>query len=115
VVALETESAILDAAKKAWSAVGATNITAVAGPLTAGVPDKAPYDAILINGGVEFMPQTLLDQLKDGGLLAAIRVGGAVGRAVLWRRTAMQFDDRPLFDAGAPVLPGFERERAFVF
>lgn len=115
VVALETEAVGLETAKKAWGAIGASNITPVTGALTAGVPSQAPFDAILINGSVEYMPQTLLDQLKDGGLLAAIQVEGAVGRAVLWQRSAMQFDNRPLFDAGAPILPGFERERAFVF
>ena len=46
--------------------------TVVQGPLAAGVPDEAPFDAILLNGAVPEVPQALLDQLKDGGRLVAI-------------------------------------------
>jgi protein-L-isoaspartate(D-aspartate) O-methyltransferase len=115
VTALESDPGLFQQAKLAWAGIGATNIAGVLGPLAGGVADKAPFDAILINGGVEVVPQALLDQLKDGGQLAALRVERGIGRAVLWRRNAMQFDNRPLFDAGAPVLAGFERERQFVF
>jgi hypothetical protein len=38
-----------------------------------------------------------------------------VGQATLWRRHGTSFDARPAFDAGAPLLPGFEKQPGFVF
>ena len=45
---------------------------------------------------------------------ALVDVDG-VGKATEWVRFAMNFDRRVLFDAEAPMLPGFERAPAFVF
>ena len=45
--------------------------------------------------------------------LSILDIAG-VGKAVEWRRYAMKFDNRPLFDAEAPMLPGFERKAEFV-
>ena len=58
--------------------------------------------------------QALLNQLKDGGRLVAILDVEGVGKVYEWRRYAMSFDRRPLFDADAPMLPGFERAVEFV-
>jgi protein-L-isoaspartate(D-aspartate) O-methyltransferase len=85
------------------------------GPLTAGAPNEGPFDAILVNGCVADMPDALLDQLKDGGRLAAVRSDGRVGQATVWRRHGTSFDAWPAFDAGAPLLPGFEKQPGFVF
>jgi protein-L-isoaspartate(D-aspartate) O-methyltransferase len=64
------------------------------------------------------MPAALLDQLKDGGRLVAIRIESstgtsAVGRATIWTRTGMHTDARPAFDTAALILPGFERKYEF--
>jgi len=44
----------------------------------------------------------------------AVIADGAFGRAQVWRRTGKVFDPRPVFDAGAPPLPGFSRPAEFV-
>jgi protein-L-isoaspartate(D-aspartate) O-methyltransferase len=85
------------------------------GPLAAGVPDEAPFDVILLNGAVTEVPQTLLDQLKDGGRLVAIVAPGSYGRVQVWRRTGSSFGSVTAFDASADALPGFAREPGFVF
>ena len=87
----------------------------VQGPLAAGVPDEAPFDAILLNGAVPEVPQALLDQLKDGGRLVAIVAPSGYGRAQVWRRTGRSFGNVTAFDAAADPLPGFAREPGFVF
>ena len=85
------------------------------GALEAGAPAHAPFDAILLEGAVPEVPQSLLDQLKDGGRLVAILAVGAVGRAQVWLRTGKAFDARPAFDAGAELLPGMARKAEFSF
>lgn len=115
VVALEQDAALAERAKAALAEFGITNATVVQGPLTAGVPAEGPYDAILVNGAVHDITPALLDQLKDGGRLVAVRIEGSVGRATVWRRIGARFDSRAAHDAAAAVLPGFERKPGFVF
>lgn len=115
VVALEADPGLAVLARDALKAAGAGNVTVVTGAHQMGVPASAPYDAILLEGTVPDVPMGLLDQLKDGGRLVAVVDDGGVGRAVIWRRTGGTFDRSAAFDAAAPVMPGFEREPAFVF
>lgn len=115
VVALEVDSALAERAGSTLRQAGAGNVVIETGPLAAGVPSRAPYDAILVEGGLVEMPAALLDQLKDGGRLVAVLVRNGVGKATLWRRYGMQFDHRELFDASAALLPGFAKPAGFVF
>jgi protein-L-isoaspartate(D-aspartate) O-methyltransferase len=114
-LAKESDKGLAARARQVLGDLGATNAALVEGPLAAGAPAKAPFDAILVNGAVEVVPPALLEQLKDGGLLAAIVMEGALSRAQVWRRIGTAFDAQPAFAAGAAVLPGFERAPAFVF
>lgn len=115
VVAVECDSGLAEQAVQAIKSLDISNVEVVTGPLEAGAASKAPYDAILVNGAVPDVPAALLDQLKDGGRLVAVRVRNGVGNATLWRRYGTQFDSRTLFDAGAAALPGFQKPAGFVF
>lgn len=115
VVAVECDGTLAEQATASLKALGIANATVITGALEAGAPSKAPYDAILLNGAVPDIPAPILDQLKDGGRLVAIKVENGVGRATLWRRYGTQFDSRALFDAGAAALPGFAKPAGFVF
>ena len=84
-----------------------------AGPLADGAAEHKPYDAILIEGGVETVPEAVLDQLKDGGRIVALFVNGALGAVKLGLQRGDSVSWRFEFNAYAPVLPGFAAERAF--
>jgi protein-L-isoaspartate(D-aspartate) O-methyltransferase len=114
VVAVETDPVLAGQAAAALKSAGISGVAVHAGPLAVGYPTRAPFDAILINGAVPEAPANLLDQLKDGGRLAAVLVSNGVGRATLWRRYGTHFDHRALFDASAAPLPGFEKPAVFV-
>jgi len=115
VVALESDAALAHEATRVLSALSADNVAVVTGPLARGYPSEGPYDAIVLEGAVGEVPVGLLDQLKDGGRLVGILADAHYGRAVVWQRIGEQFDDRVVFDASAPRLPGFDKAPAFVF
>jgi protein-L-isoaspartate(D-aspartate) O-methyltransferase len=94
---------------------GADNVIVHTGPLAEGAPAHGPYDVIVIQGAVQELPKAITDQLKDGGRIAClfaegqlgvVRIGYKMGGAITWRFA---------FNAGAPVLPGFEKQAAFTF
>lgn len=115
VVAVESDPALAATAKATLEKLGVSNAEVHPAGLRDGVPTKGPFDAILMGGKVTEAPVTLLNQLKDGGRLVAILDVGGVGKAMEWRRFGMNFDQRPLFDAEAEMLPGFAKEAGFVF
>jgi protein-L-isoaspartate(D-aspartate) O-methyltransferase len=115
VVALEEETDLARRAESAFAAVGAGKVTVVTGPLVAGWSAAAPYDLILIDGAIEVAPEALGRQLKPTGRLAAVFGRGPAAKAMIYRLIEGQLVGRPIFDAAAPLLPGFAAPPAFVF
>lgn len=115
VVALETDTALAEAATRNLAGSNQGEVRIVTGPLSTGWPAEAPYGAILVSGSIAQLPAALLDQLRDGGRLAAVLVQDGVSRLTVWTRFGSSFAARTLGDASAPALPGFERPRGFVF
>lgn len=115
VVALECHPALAEAASAKLSDLGYDNVAVVEGPLPDGYAAEAPYDLIFIGGAVEFVPDTLLLQLKDGGRLVTIRGLGNAGFAELYVKDDGIVSSRRAFNASVKALPGFRREQAFVF
>jgi len=115
VEALETSDALVQAIKKRLDFVGASNVTVHAGPLEAGVPAAKPFDVIVVNGAVAEEPKRLLEQLGEGGRLVAIVREGWFGRAWLYEKSGGVVSGRPVFDASADYLPGFEPNPQFTF
>jgi protein-L-isoaspartate(D-aspartate) O-methyltransferase len=87
----------------------------VEGPLAEGCAAEAPYDLILIDGAVEFVPEALIAQLAEGGRVATGLVENGVTRLAIGRRAGDGFGLAAFADAAAAILPGFARPRAFRF
>ncbi|MEJ0076859.1 MAG: protein-L-isoaspartate O-methyltransferase [Alphaproteobacteria bacterium] len=115
VVALEEDTALARDAASNLAAVGASNVSVANAPLTAGSPQGGPYDVILLEGRSEVAPEPLIAQLKEGGRLLAVIGSGPMGKATIYRKAGAQATGVPLFDAAAPVLPGFVKPPEFVF
>lgn len=113
VVAREEDEALAAEAERCLGEAGADNVAVIAGPLVEGDEKHGPYDVIVIEGAVERVPQTLIDQLKDGGRIAAIFAKGAAGAVRIGYKHRGHVDWRLVFNAGAAMLPGFEVEQEF--
>lgn len=113
VVAIEEDNALADMAQAALGTTETDNAAIVRGALVAGKADQGPYDVIFLNGAVDQVPQSLLDQLAEGGRLVAIHGSGADGVAGVTLRTDTRFTRRPVFDATAHLLPGFAAQPEF--
>ena len=113
VIALEEDSDMAKEAEAILLQEGSDNVVVVEGALALGSAKSGPYDAIVIEGGVEDIPSELLAQLKDGGRIAAIFMDGALGECRLGYCIDGQVSWRRAFNASAPVLPGFEAKSEF--
>jgi protein-L-isoaspartate(D-aspartate) O-methyltransferase len=112
VVAVEEDAGLAAHMRQALPAV-----TLVEGPLGAGAPAHAPYDALLIDGAVAAIPASLLAQLADGARIAAGIIDGPVTR--LARGVQVAGADStgllPFADSDSVILPGFAASRGFTF
>lgn len=113
VFALDTEDG---GGAETLSAIGIDNVVFVTGPLEAGDAAHGPFDAIIVEGRIPFLPPALAGQIAEGGrLVAVVGTPGTVGRATLFRRVRGAISSRVLFDAAILPLQGFEARPAFVF
>ena len=117
VVGIEKVGAIAEVAQENLALVDIDNAVILEGPLTEGFLDEAPYNAIVIEGAVEEVPEMILEQLTpDGRLVTVLRSGGeAQGRAVKFVRAGGAFAHSVLFDANTPALDDFARRPEFEF
>ncbi|MBX9457337.1 MAG: protein-L-isoaspartate O-methyltransferase [Rhizobium sp.] len=115
VVALEGDAALAATAKANIDALGLSNITVVSGDLAAGQAAKGPYDVIVVGGAVEDIPDTLFDQLKEGGRLVAVFGRGLSSGARIYVREGGTQSERFAFNASVNMLPGFEKAPEFQF
>jgi protein-L-isoaspartate(D-aspartate) O-methyltransferase len=116
VVAVETDPALAAQARDRLRELGAGSVTVIEAEMTAGYPERSPYAVIVIEGAVSTIPEAIASQLAEGGRLVTVVQGeDGVGQATLMTRIAGGLSRRPLFDAAAPVLPGFQRQPSFVF
>ena len=110
---VEEDEALAGDAQSALSDSGSDNVIVQTGALNQGAAEHGPYDVIIVQGGVETLPEGIADQLKDGGRIACIFIEGTLGEV----RTGLKVDGaiswRYAFNTAAPVLPGFAAVREF--
>lgn len=94
--------------------LGAT-VTEVQSDLPAGDAANAPYDAIVVDGAIEFVPDSFREQLVEGGRLATGLMDDGVDRLALARKAGDSLVPVPFADVQAAPLPGFSRPRMFAF
>lgn len=95
---------------------GVHNARVEVGDGARGWPARAPYDAIVVSGGLPMLPEELLAQLRVGGRLAAIVGTGPVMQALLVTRVSeSQYDRLPLFETWAAELDNAPQPERFNF
>ncbi len=113
VVAVEEDAGLAQQAQARLSSEGADNAAVIEGPLSSGAAKHGPYDAIMIEGAAETVPDAILAQLKEGGRIACLFMEGALGLCRIGHKIDGAVSWRFAFNASAPVLPGFELRRSF--
>lgn len=108
VVALESSPALAVTGE-------ALGIEFVNGELEQGHAAGAPYDLILIDGAVEYLPAEITDQLAPGGRLGGALTERGVTRLIVGRKSGQAFGHLSIADAAAPALPDFRRPQTFTF
>jgi protein-L-isoaspartate(D-aspartate) O-methyltransferase len=93
---IERHAPLARSAERVFSQLGLENIHIHVGDGTQGLPEEAPFEAIIVTAAAPEVPQPLLEQLADGGRLV-IPVGGRRGQYLeRWRRYADELKSETL-------------------
>ncbi len=115
VIGLESDPDLAASATDTLSRLGFDNVAVVEGPLAEGYPSEAPFDVIVIEGAVDEVPGSLLDQLKDGGRLVAVIGQGNAGKATLFLKENGNLASRRAFNCAIRPLAAFLQVPTFEF
>jgi len=114
VIGVDDKPDLVAQADSNLQSLGIENTTIVKGSLEIGVPGHGPFDAIVVEGVVDAVPEALFGQLAEAGRLVALIRRGATSVANLFVKSGNDVAGRPEFDASLPPLaePGGDE---FVF
>ena len=115
VVALESDAELAASATETLASLGYDNVAVVTGDLEGGYAPEAPYDAVFVHGAVEFVPEALFAQLRDGGRLVVVEGYGNASQARLYIKEGGRVAERKAFNTAVKPLPGFRKAKEFVF
>jgi protein-L-isoaspartate(D-aspartate) O-methyltransferase len=117
VMGIENDAGLAEKGQENLTANGVDNAIIISSPHIDGFESEAPYNAIIIEGAVEEVPEAILMQLaEDGRLVTILREDPAApGKAVKFARAGEGFAHSTLFDAQTPILSEFSKEKPFSF
>ena len=71
VFTIERKALLAKKAEERFQALGYINVHVITGDGTLGLPEESPFDRILITAGSPKIPEPLIEQLADGGIIIA--------------------------------------------
>jgi protein-L-isoaspartate(D-aspartate) O-methyltransferase len=112
VVSIERYRTLAEQAQRRLRELGYGNVEVIVGDGLAGVPARAPFDRILVTAAAEEVPQALVDQLGEDGVMV-LPLGPHSGPQYIVRltKTADELKRENLIGVRfVPLLPGQARE-----
>jgi protein-L-isoaspartate(D-aspartate) O-methyltransferase len=85
---------LAEEARRRLHRFGATNLEVVVGDGSAGLPEHAPYDAILVSAAYPSVPDALSSQLPNGGRLVQPLGPGGAEKVVLFEKQGSELAER---------------------
>ena len=112
VVTVERYRTLADTARMRLKTLGYDNVDVVLGDGFSGVPERAPFDRIIVTAAAETIPDALVEQLADGGIMV-LPLGSHVASQVLVKLTKNKnriAREELIAVRFVPLLPGKARE-----
>jgi protein-L-isoaspartate(D-aspartate) O-methyltransferase len=112
VVSIERYRTLAEQARGRLHDLGYDNAEVIVGDGLAGVPDRAPFDRILVTAAAADVPQALVEQLGEGGVMM-LPLGPHEGPQYIVKltRTPSELKRETLIGVRfVPLLPGQARE-----
>ena len=94
VITVERVEELAIAARRLLAEIGISKVEVVVGDGSAGLPDRAPYEAVAVHATAPSPPSTLIKQLAPGGRLVIPIATDAADMLTVFRRLEGQVDPK---------------------
>lgn len=112
VVTVERYRTLADIARARFATLGFGNIEVIVGDGFSGAPDRAPFDRIMVTAAAETIPEALIEQLAEDGIMV-LPLGPHAGPQQIVKLTktkdGLQREDL-IAVRFVPLLPGQAKE-----
>ena len=115
VIVMEEDECHIKSSEIAIKENNLNNVIYINKSISNGCIEQSPFNAIIIEGAVDHVPQKLLNQLENGGRLIAILSENGICNAKMYTRKETMFHSVQLFPCSLPVLPSFKEKNIFSF
>ncbi len=115
VIVVEEIDSLLNQSEDSIKENNINNVVFFKGEMVKGCIDQSPFNAIIIEGAVNDVPEDLLSQLDEEGRLLAIVSENDICSARLYRKKDNYFDEEKLFNCILPTLNSFKNKNSFSF
>ena len=103
---VEMVPALAERAELVLAGLNMKNVSVHVGDGSVGLPDFAPYDAIIVTAAAPHVPKGLLAQLSGAGRMILPIGSSAIQNLELWRRSGDSFSREPLLSVAFVPLRG---------
>jgi protein-L-isoaspartate(D-aspartate) O-methyltransferase len=110
VYSIEIVPELAERARKLLAADGYDDVEVITGDGYRGIPERAPFDGIIVTAAPEEVPQPLLEQLEVGGRLV-IPVGARSQWLKVLQRTEAGIETKTVFEVRFVPMTGEAQER----
>ena len=115
VIAVEEEDNFISIAEKGLNKSGINNVVVIKKKINENCLDQGPFNAIIIEGAIDYIPDQFLNQLENHGRLFAFINKEDVTNAMLYIKNQKSVNSRFLFSCDAPKLNFFKKKNSFSF
>ena len=115
VIVVEEDDSFIKSSERAIKENNLNNVIYINKNISNGCIEQSPFNAIVIEGAVDHVPQKLLNQLENDGRLIAILSENGLCNAKMFKRKEAMFHSEHLFPCSIPILSSFKGKKIFSF
>ena len=115
VIAIEEEDNLISIAEKGMDISDINNVVILKKKINENCLDQGPFNVIIIEGAIDYLPNQFLNQLENHGRLFALITKEQEANAMLYTKNENSINSRFLFSCDAPKLNFFKNKNSFSF
>jgi protein-L-isoaspartate(D-aspartate) O-methyltransferase len=115
VIVVEENERLLSNSENAIKKNSLNNVVFIKNEIVKGYNEQSPFNAIIIEGAIQEVPNNILNQLDEGGRLFAIVQEEEICSDKLFKKNGNSISEQKLFNCKMPVLSMFMKKNSFSF
>ena len=115
VIVVEENEKLLSNSENAIKKSNINNVVFIKNEIVKGYNEQSPFNAIIIEGAIQEVPNNILNQLDEGGRLFAVVQEEEICSAKLFKKNGSSISEQKLFNCTMPVLSMFMKKNSFSF